>query len=251
MTMQAVSFCLLHKLHILLQMGNCCSIILNAFQKFAGKNSVTYWGWPRTSLLAKVSPAELFLAALLLQVLPIPPLNMLPFTTWPWISSSLTRNCNSIFPEPLRYVRSHLGKFGLRSSLWTMSKAGLNLSAPIVTPPGVGTNLWMSFIKTYKIKFPLPVNCVSLHMTGLGPLQLHLHVWLGQTLVRGQMASRPENRGDFFISPKNSRPDLTTGVHFYHKTLGAKYLIQIHVSSTIQEDIRCIITTNINLSTNL
>ena len=35
--MQAVSFCLLHKLHILLQMGNCCSIILNAFQKFAGK----------------------------------------------------------------------------------------------------------------------------------------------------------------------------------------------------------------------
>ena len=107
------------------------------------------------------------------------------------------------------------------------------------------------FYKTYKIKFPLPVNCVSLHMTGLGPLQLHLHVWLGQTLVRGQMASRPENRGDFFISPKNSRPDLTTGVHFYHKTLGAKYLIQIHVSSTIQEDIRCIIMTNMYLSTNL
>ena len=32
------------------------------------------------SLLAKVSPAELFLAAELL-VLPTPPLNMLPFTT--------------------------------------------------------------------------------------------------------------------------------------------------------------------------
>ena len=62
------------------------------------------------------------------------------------------------------------------------------------------------FYKTYKIKFPLPVNCVSLHMTGLGPLQLHLHVWLGQTLVRGQMASRPENRGDFF--PKKC-PDMT------------------------------------------
>ena len=29
-----------------------------------------------------------------------------------------------------------------------------------------------------------PVNSVSLDMTGLGPFQLHLHVWLRQTLVQ-------------------------------------------------------------------
>ena len=76
-----------------------------------------------------------------------------------------------------------------------MSKTGLNLSAPIVTPPGVGTNLWMCVIEKHNVTLPSPVNCVSLDMTGLGPLQLHLHVWLGQTLVRGQVASRPEESG--------------------------------------------------------
>ena len=42
------------------------------------------------------------------------------------------------------------------------------------------------------VTFPAPVDYVSLDMTGLGPLQLRLHVWLCQTLVRGQVASRPE-----------------------------------------------------------
>ena len=42
------------------------------------------------------------------------------------------------------------------------------------------------------VTFPSPVDYVSLDMTGLGPLQLRLHVWLRQTLVRGQVASRPE-----------------------------------------------------------
>ena len=49
-------------------------------------------------------------------------------------------------------------------------------------------------LTNFNVPFPSPVDCVSLDMAGLGPLQLHLHVWLSQTLVRGQMASRPENR---------------------------------------------------------
>ena len=31
-------------------------------------------------------------------------------------------------------------------------------------------------------------------MASLSPLQLHLHVWLGQALVRGQVTSRPEKK---------------------------------------------------------
>ena len=49
--------------------------------------------------------------------------------------------------------------------------------------------------RKHYITRPSPVNCVSLDMTGLGPFQLHLHVWLGQTLLGWQMASRPEDSG--------------------------------------------------------
>ena len=55
----------------------------------------------------------------------------------------------------------------------------------------------VNVLKIYNVLFFSPVNCVSLDMAGLGPPQLHLHVWLGQTLVRGQMASRPKNRREF------------------------------------------------------
>ena len=37
--------------------------------------------------------------------------------------------------------------------------------------------------RKHYITRPSPVNCVSLDMTGLGPFQLYLHVWLGQTLL--------------------------------------------------------------------
>merc|ERR1719317_418410 len=38
-----------------------------------------------------------------------------------------------------------------------------------------------------------PVDRVCLDMASLSPLQLHLHVWLGQALVRGQVTSRPQH----------------------------------------------------------
>ena len=60
----------------------------------------------------------------------------------------------------------------------------------------------VNIFNIYNITFPSPVNCVSFDMAGLGPLQLHLHVWLCQTLVRGQMAPRPENSSEICFIKK-------------------------------------------------
>ena len=67
----------------------------------------------------------------------------------------------------------------------------------------------VNVLKIYNVLFFSPVNCVSLDMAGLGPPQLHLHVWLGQTLVRGQMASRPKSRSEF---PKCCAKMFCTGL---------------------------------------
>ena len=79
-----------------------------------------------------------------------------------------------------------------------MSNTGLNLSAPIVTPPGVGTNLckYSSFKKAQQASSP--VDGVSLDVAGLSPLQLHLGVGLGQPLVRGKVASGPGRKISHF-----------------------------------------------------
>ena len=61
-----------------------------------------------------------------------------------------------------------------------MSNTGLNLSAPIVTPPGVGTNLckYSSFKKAQQASSP--VDGVSLDVAGLSSLPLHLlGAWSG------------------------------------------------------------------------